>query len=1178
MSDLPLLHTAANDPIDPQTRAADPLLNAFVTANAGAGKTTTLVRRVARLLLHGARPEGVLCVTYTKAAAAEMQTRLFETLGEWAVATDEQLRADLREIGAPHDDLGGDLSRARRLFAQALETPGGLKIQTLHAFCEQLLRRFPLEAGLSPGFTVMDDADARVVAERAREDVAHLALRDEDGPIGRAYEHLAVELDGKSFEALLKQLDGVREGIAAYAEACRARGEGVHDDVWRVCGFSAGEPRDPEAVERAAVEACQWAQWREHAAELARSNATDGKTAEAMFRLAELEGGGDARFAEHWRLFSLASGQPKGKLAGKAVASGTQDWLAAEQARLHEACQRATAARQAVDTVHVLTLGAAYVGAYACRKAERNALDFSDLTQAARRLLTESDAAAWVLFKLDGGIDHVLVDEAQDTSPAQWDVVHAIATEFFAGEGQRPSTGPRGLQRTVFAVGDKKQSIYSFQGAAPERLTLESQKYDTLARRAGRDFEGVALEESFRSTPQVLAYVDAVFAEPQARTALGDTAEVVRHTARRLDHAGQIDLWPLLRDEKAEEADAWEPLDAQSSVLATTSARKRLAYRIAAAVARMTERKEAVYDKSLKAWRAARPGDVLILVRRRDALFEEIIRALKRSGLPVAGADRLKLSRHIVFKDVLALIRFALFPWDDLTVAALLRSPFCGVSEEELFDLAQPRGKASLYSELNRRSGERPAWRDASAFLSWARNEGLSHGPFDFLSHVLTRLDGEGRSQRRRLVTRLGEEAQDAAEALLAEALSAESKGITDLERFALHLERSEIEVKREMEGAGDQVRVMTVHGAKGLEAPIVILPDAATPPRAAKGGLLPTEDGGWLFAPRSADDTEASAAARARALDKAEAESLRLLYVALTRARDRVIVCGRIAADKDAAHERSWYARLEQAFDDPALASDVREVDEPEFTLRRYGPDPETAPVVEAAPDETTPLPDWAAAFAPTESPLADYASPSTLAERRRGPAPSPLAAVGGLGRFRRGDLIHKLLQRLPDLPAAVRADRAAMLLAQERDLTPEQRREMAAAALGVLEDPRFAPVWGDGGRAEAAVAGHAAELPPGLKISGRVDRMVVTRDRVLVVDFKTNRPSPDRIEQADPSYLMQMAIYVAVLREIFPGRTVEAALVWTDGPKLMPVPEATIAWQLAQLRRLSAPTAPAH
>ncbi len=1173
MSELPLLQAVANDPIDPQTRAAEPTLNAFVTANAGAGKTTTLVRRVARLLLHGARPEGVLCVTYTKAAAAEMQSRLFQTLGGWAVAKDEDLRAELRAIGAPGDDLGGDLARARRLFAQALETPGGLKIQTLHAFCEQLLRRFPLEAGLSPGFAVMDDADARLVAEQAREDVAHRALRDENGPIGRAYEHLAVELDGKTFEALLRQLDGEREGIEAYAEACRARGEGIHDDVWRTCGFQGGEPADPEALEQAAIEACQWAQWREHAAVLAQSNATDGKTAEAMYRLAELEGRGDAPFAEHWRLFTDSKGKPKAKLAGVKVAEATKDWLSLEQARLHESCKRATAARQAVDTVHVLTLGAAYVAAYGLRKAQRNALDFSDLTQAARRLLTASDASAWVLFKLDGGIDHVLVDEAQDTSPAQWDVVEAIATEFFAGEGQRPSTGPRGLQRTLFAVGDKKQSIYSFQGAAPERLSAETQKYAGMAERAGRDFEGVELLESFRSTPQVLSYVDAVFREPEARKALGDTTEVVRHVARRLDHAGQIDLWPLELDSKTEEADAWEPLDAPP----VTSARKRLARRIAASVKRMAEAREAVFDKDLKQWRAARPGDVLILVRRRDGLFEEIIRALKRSGLPVAGADRLKLSRHIVFKDVLALIRFALFPWDDLTVAALLRSPFCGVSEQELFDLAQGR-EGGLYLELNRRSGERAEWKDASTFLSWAREEGRAHGPFDFLSHVLTRLDGEGRSQRQRLVTRLGEEAQDAAEALLAEALSAESKGVTDLERFALHLERSEIEVKREMEGAGDQVRVMTVHGAKGLEAPIVFLPDAATPPRAAKGGLLPTEEGGWLFAPRSGDDTAASAAARQRALQKAEAESLRLLYVALTRARDRVIVCGRLPAGKDVANERSWYARLERAFDDAALKDEVREVQEGEFSLRRYGPDPATAPVIAPRAHEASPLPAWTEAFAPAESPLADYASPSTFAERKRGPAPSPLAALGGLGRFRRGDLIHKLLQRLPDIPVAARSDRAAMLLAQERDLTPEQRREMAAAAMGVLEDPRFAAVWGDGGRAEAAVAGAAAELPPGLKISGRVDRMVVTPERVLVVDFKTNRPSPDRIEQADPAYLMQMAIYVAVLREIFPGRTVEAALVWTDGPKLMPVPEATVAWQLAQLRRLSAPPAGAH
>ena len=1161
---------ALDTAMHPQQRAADPRLNAFVTANAGAGKTTTLVDRVARLLLGEADPSAILCVTYTKAAAAEMQTRLFQKLGEWAIASDAALVQALADIGAP----GAPLADARRLFARALETPGGLKIQTLHAFCEQLLRRFPLEAGITPGFTVMEEAQARRVAERARESVALQVLKEPDGPLAEAYGHLAVELDAKSFDAVLKSLDDKREALAAYRAACAARGVTMADDVWRVCGFADGQPLHPEEVERRAVEACDWAQWRLHAGALAASTATDQKLSTELVRLADCAVSGEASFADCWRRFSRADGEPAVRLGSVNLPTETRQWLTAEQGRLHDACKRATAARQAMDTTCILTLGEAFSAAYRLQKALHNALDFADLTERARGLLTDADQSAWVLYKLDGGVEHVLVDEAQDTSPSQWAVVRAIATEFFSGAGApRRLEKPRSLARTVFAVGDKKQSIYSFQGAEPERLTSEGQAYDILVTGAGARFEGVALEESFRSTPQVLRFVDAVFAEPEARSALGDTADVVRHIPQRTDHAGCVDLWPPFIDEPVEETDPWEaPLDKEPA----TSANKRLTRRIARWVREIGERGEGVFDKASKSWRAARPGDVLILVRRRDALFEEVIRALKREGLPVAGADRLNLSRHIVFADILALIRFALYPWDDLKVAALLRSPFCGVSEQGLYDLAQGRS-LSLYAALTSRSGERSEWADAARFLSWAREEGRSHGPFDFIAHVLSRLDGEGRSQRQRLATRLGEEAEDAAEALLAEALNAEAAGITDLERFAVALERTTVEVKREMEAASGQVRVMTVHGAKGLEAPIVILPDAAAAPRAARGGLLMTEDGGFLYAPRTADDTPASEEARGLARWKGEAESLRLLYVALTRARDRLVICGRLAAGK-AVHPASWYARLAQAFDDPALSDAVREVQDGDLALRRYGPDPTWALSAEPVAAESSALPAWAQAFAPTEGPLADYASPSTFAERRRGPAPSPLAAVGGLGRFRRGELIHKLLQRLPDLPVEDRGAAAAELLDAERDLSFEQRREMAQAALGVLNDARFAPVFTPGGRAEAAVAGGAPDLPPGLLISGRVDRMVVGPDRVLVVDFKTNRPSPDRIDQADPAYLMQMAIYVAVLRAVFPTKTVEAALVWTDGPKLMPIPEATVAQQLASLQRSVQPALGAH
>ena len=1153
--------------IHPQQRAANPRTSAFVAANAGSGKTKTLVERVARLLLHDARPEAILCVTYTKAAAAEMQRRLYHQLGGWAVMEDEALAARLVDLGETPDEHSLlDLAKARRLFARALETPGGLKIQTLHAFCEKLLRRFPLEAGVSPNFKVLEDVAAAEVSAAARDALALHAAAHPDGMIAAAYAHFAVELAIGDFEGLLKTFETERAAISVYL-AAHDDLERAAIDVWHVCGFD-GVPADPETLEADAIAACDWVRWRESATHLlASSKATDLALGQNMATVAEAQSG---TFADVWRLFSTDKGEPRAKMGTTGLPPSVLEHLREEQARLHGVCKRAKAAHVARDTVHALTLADAYARIYEIEKAVRGALDFPDLIARTRWLLTERADAAWVLYKLDGGIDHVLLDEAQDTSPEQWSILEALTAEFFAGAGGRSAGAGGGLIRTLFAVGDEKQSIYSFQGADPDQLLIQTRAYIDRTTEGGFAFEVVPLLESWRSTPEVLTFVDETFADPSIHAAVRPPVglDLIEHVAVRPAGHGAVDLWPVFQDEPHEPPDAWDaPLD----LAPPETARKRLARRIAEEVKAITS-SQAVIDKHSGAARPATAGDVIILVRRRDALFEEIIRALKKAGLPVAGADRLKLSDHVVFQDILSLCRFCLYPFDDLTVAELLRSPFCDVDEQGLYDLAYGRD-GSLWSTLGRRAPERAEWREALTFLGWAKDQARRRAPFDFLGLVLSRLDGAGLSMRQRILTRLGHEAEDALDEVLAHTLAAEGRGVHDLERLTAALEHADIEVKRELEseredGQGGVVRVMTVHGAKGLEAPIVILPDTTSKPPPHRGALLKTDVGGFLFAPRKGDDCQASAEARQAAEARTAAEQLRLLYVALTRARDRVIVAGRIAAKRTTPPD-CWYARIEAAFARPTVLAGARTVEERGQTVLRFGADPIASPPLQLALFEAPPEPGWLRTFAEAEA-VQRYASPSTYADSRHSAAPSPLAETAGLGRFRRGDLVHRLLQVLPDLPQDQRAEGAMRLLAKERNLTDTQRAEMAAAALGVLNNPQFAEVFGPGSRAEAAVAGSAPGLPARLAISGRVDRMVVTTDRVLVVDFKSNRPSPDSIADADPAYLAQMAIYVAVLRAVFPSRAVEAALVWTDGPKLMPVPEELIAKTLAGLARI--------
>ncbi len=1142
---------ARRPPADPQVAASDPARSVFVTANAGSGKTSTLVKRVARLLLRGAAPETILCVTYTKAAAAEMQRRLFDVLGGWAVMEDAPLAAKLAEL----DEHPADLSDARALFARALETPGGLKIQTIHAFCEKLLRRFPLEAGVSPGFRVLEDAAAREISAKARDDVAHLALANQDGPIGEAYAHFSVQLDWASFNAMFATFEARRAAIAAYIDACP---DGPEADTWRRCGF--GAPVESGQIEAQAVAGVDWSGWRIAAEALALgTQASDQPLGAAMRAM-----GPHSAFADIWGLFSTQSGKPRARLATNGVDAAAKAWLAAEQQRLLEAAERVKAARVASDTIRALRLATAYAVLYQGAKSAGGGLDFGDLIARTHQLLTVKADAAWVLYKLDGGIEHVLLDEAQDTAPDQWDILHALTEEFFAGASARAAD-----ERTVFAVGDEKQSIYSFQGAEPERFIREAGAFRALIEGAGRGFDDVPLVESWRSTPEVLEFVDAVFADDEARAALTPgapaDAEPIVHISMRKKDPGAVDFWPLEESEPDAEVDPWAPVDQEP----TESANKKLARRIARAVKATVERRAAVFDRETKDWRPARYGDVLILVRRRKALFHEIIRALKREGVAVGGADRLTLSEHVVFQDLMALGRFARFTADDLTLAALLRGPFCDVSEESLFDLAHDRA-GSLWATLVRRADERAEWGEARGFLGWAIEAAAARPPFDFYARVLSRLDAAGRSMRTRMLTRLGREAEDALDAFLGEALAAEQRGVRDLERFLAQMAASEIEVKREQDDrpgpAGGEVRVMTAHGAKGLEAPIVILPDTTTRAASQGGPLLDAEGGGFLWAPRKADDCPASASARARRDQAAADESLRLLYVALTRARDRLIICG--VRVREANYAGSWHEVTSRALAREHIAANTRMTAEGDAQITRYGFDPRAVEAPAAIGPAPAPLPNWADRFAPAEPAALRYASPSSLAESERGPAPSPLAERQGLGRFRRGLIVHRLLQLLPDLPTSGRRAAAAALLAREIDLTAAQREEMAAAALAVLEDGRFAAVFGPGSRAEAAVAGAAAGLPAGLAVSGRVDRLLVEPDRVLVVDFKTNRPAPERIEDADPAYLTQMAVYAAVLAEIFPGRRIEAALVWTDGPKLTPLSENIVAETLARLR----------
>ncbi len=1121
--------------------AADPRRSAWVSANAGAGKTHTLANRVTRLLLEGARPERILCLTYTKSAAAEMQARLFAQLGQWAMFDDDKLGKAIAEIGARVPDAEG-LKHARRLFALALETPGGLKIQTIHSFCERLLGRFPIEAGIPPAFRVLDEQSARDLIAEARAQVLERAGSG-DSELAAAVAHIVTEASESRLHQILHAALGNDRRKLERFFAVLPEGE----DALRRLAERAHGVQQGDSVEHIAEEFC--AQAKTEAEQLASVIVwlSDGiKTDRGFARQLEAfstRGFSTDAFRSLRDAFCKNDGEAKEKLVTKALGEARPE-LAAYVTQLAErfiaAEQRCRAARAALLAHAALTLADAVRDVYAEAKRARGVLDYNDLISETLALLNRSDAAAWVLYKLDGGLDHVLIDEAQDTSPEQWQIVRNLTEEFFAGAGRRDLFA---APRTVFAVGDQKQSIFSFQGADPDEFEVNRRHF---AAHAQDDFADVRLQTSRRSAPEILQFVDAVFADPAAREGLTSSGEPITHQAFRKDAKGLVEFWPTIKPVKTPEPDYWRPVDVESE----TSPVVQLAEKIASKIRKWLDDKVRLpgHEQPIRA------GDIMILMPRREPFATEIIRKLTQMRVPVAGADRIRLKNEIAVMDLMALGRFALLPEDDLNLAALLRSPLVGLSEEDLFALANGRQRR-LWREVTERREELPSFSSAHAFLSEMLRRADFAPPYEFFARALA-----ADNMRARLLARLGPEASDAIDEFLSLALEYEALAMPSLEGFLHWVERGDAEVKRDMERGRDQVRVMTVHGANGLEADIVFLPDTTTlPDPPGRRGELLYQDDGVIFPIRKVDACEAVTAAKEIAKREALKEHRRLLYVALTRAKDRLYVCG--FENKNGIRDESWY-RLAEA----AMGKIGRKIDRGDSDICALGDDTEERATVVTSKSAKTELPDWVRSIPPPERERPRLIRPSdeVVADE---PAVFSPAGPKQAKRFRRGLLIHTLLARLPEIPPVERRDIALAFLAAQG----EQAEDAAAhvgSTLRVLDDPQFAAAFAPGSKAEIAIVADLPELGDGARVSGRIDRLAVTADEVLAIDFKTNRPPPTRLEDVAPIYVRQMALYRLALAKLFPDKRIACALVWTEGPRLMPLPAEILDKEVERLR----------
>ncbi|GHF02283.1 double-strand break repair helicase AddA [Aliiroseovarius zhejiangensis] len=1114
-----------------QIRAADPQNSTWLSANAGSGKTRVLTDRVARLLLEGVSPQNILCLTYTKAAASEMQNRLFKRLGEWAMKDDQDLSAALRELGL---ETIGDLSLARQLFARAIETPGGLKIQTIHAYAASLLRRFPMEAGVSPQFTEMDDRAARDLR-------AELLDRMSEGSLAGHVAALSQHFTGEDMELLTAEITGNRTlfveqvteaEIAAWFDVSPALDEGAILDAL----FQPGDLQMLATL---------------------RDILATGSTTEQ--RAAGHLAGADLtapsfdildRCARFMILQKPPYSAKSGSFPTKSMRAGACAAIVPQLDDFMQRVEDAVLARIALlnvkRTAALHRFAYHYVRLYEEAKLARGLLDFDDLILKAGAILTDPSVAAWVLFRLDGGIDHILVDEAQDTSPAQWRIIDNLAREFTSGFGARDD-----VDRTIFVVGDPKQSIYSFQGAEPAAFDRMRATFTDRLSQVGRNLVQMPLEYSFRSSRAILEFVDLAL---KTRSGLGGD---FLHRAFFDTQPGRVDLWPAIEPVSHDEDRDWhDPVDAPSP----QDHRVQLAEHIADDIDRMIKTETIPAENGKH--RPVHAGDILVLVRSRKELFHEIIRACKSRDIPIAGADQLKIGAELAVKDLTALLSFLATPEDDLSLAALLRSPLFGWSEDDLFRLAHPRSKGKyLWRALSDRAEQHP---ETVRILQDLRDSADFLRPYELLERALTRHGG-----RRKFLGRLGQEAEDGIDALLAQAIGYERSGTPSLTGFLTWLQTDDVTVKRRMDSVGRQVRVMTIHGAKGLEAPIVILPDLAQKKASPMPAVAKLPGGHAFFSPKQEDRT-ASIDQVAQSLKDAEIEErTRLLYVAMTRAEHWLILAAAGTIGKPGSDV--WYRICEGAM---SMAGGV-ECGFPTGAGKRFSAGDWPAPALNDTTEVqvTKPeLPDWLAMRVDAPAPTVKPISPSDLGGAK---------ALAGEEVFgdtddakMRGRQIHLLLEHLPNIPQFKWDETAQFLLGSGEDRASDTAlTSLLDETRAVLTDPDLAPIFAHADLAEVPVTATLPNLP-GRVLHGVIDRLILTENEVLAVDFKTNRVVPATPEDTPDGLLRQLGAYRAVLCQIYPDRDVRCAILWTQTRELMRFENALVDAAFTHLDATRLPT----
>lgn len=1043
-----------------QIKASDPSSSIWVSASAGTGKTKILTDRVIRLLLTGAELNKILCLTFTNAAANEMKERIIGTIFRWSILPDHELALELEKTqGAPASYK--QLILAADLYEQYLRSENSLNVQTIHSFCQKLLKQFPLEAGISPNFQIIDEIKEQALLN----EIKTIIIRHPNLEIITRY------LITNFHELIIDEI---------FNEIIQNKQLFTHNNI---------------------IYDCDIIEISKHLIAKLSTPIEEYFTDFIEHQLLQNILGSNPTFSQVKDLFLTAQGTMRKHLDKNLKKNQIlYDELLELQQEFYQKTQEFKNQQLQYFSKLIELLSSSLISEYENIKAKKALLDYDDLIEKSCLLLSNSDAKEWILYKLDGFIDHLLVDEAQDTSGSQWKVINSLITEFYSGEGSNKT------DRTIFVVGDAKQSIFSFQGAELNTFIETNLKLAEKIYYANKKFSNIELEVSYRSGQEILDVVYAVFCSQQKIAPYSFAMPIYNLEAFRKNLKSSVELWPLCKA-PSEKQDFWPIKENPQS----ENVQIILANQIASYIKTLIDSKIILSSTQ----KAVRPQDIMILFRKRDQLVKQVIRSLEEHNLHTSGLDRINLQENMAVQDLLNIARFVLNPDDDLNLASLLKSAIIGATDKELYDLTTNR-TGSLWHSLEINSTK---YQDLHGKLLEFQTLYTQTNILEFFQYI-TDIMGY-----RALLT---EQNDDAINELLYICENYMIQHNNSMQKFLLWLGSINSSIKRENLGE-DQIRIMTVHGAKGLQAPIVIMCDTTSMP-SNNNRFFWAENKQLVASKHSEDSSEYLQELKNEAKKLGYAEYLRLLYVAMTRAQEKLIICGYQAAKN--VSEDCWYEiinrtmqRLASAQEDGSLIYGRNEIND--ITAE--------ASTLSSNQNIIHFYPEFLNKTLAIKTRVDSYIASST----------TPLAQENHLEY---GLIFHKILE---DSISSKKLDKMSSHPFIKSLSSAQQNR-----ILGSIEKIQGNLEFRELLKLKTFTEINMGTLQNSSSIDlKRVDLMICDHERVIIIDYKSDNKPPQNIDHVPLSYIEQLAHYKQICQLIYPSKQIITKILWLENGQLMDV-----------------------